>query len=82
MVRMPFERTKPNPVYENDWTVDATVEVTAMEIDKGLHQLSSPSSRRVPDCLRMVIQEEGVVPKVHDEVLPHACRYKECMERV
>jgi hypothetical protein len=40
--------------------------VTTTENDKGLLKLSALSSRRVPDCLRMVIQEEDIVPKVHD----------------
>ena len=45
--------------------------VTATEIDRGLRQLLAPASKRVPDYLRMGIREEGIVAKVHDEVLPH-----------
>jgi hypothetical protein len=45
--------------------------VTTMEIITGLRQLLAPSSRRVPDYLRMGIRDEGIVSKVYDEVLPH-----------
>ena len=45
--------------------------VTTMEINKGLRQLLAPSSRVVPDYLRMVMLEECIVPKVYDKVLPY-----------
>ena len=45
--------------------------VTTMEINKGLRRPLAPSPRRVPAYLRMGIREECIVPKVHDEGLPH-----------
>ena len=40
--------------------------VTATDNDKGLCGLLAPSSRRVPDYIRIGIREEGIVPKVYD----------------
>ena len=69
-----------------------------MEINKGLRRLSAPSSRKVPDYLRIIIREEVIVPKVHDATLMKryqrtvcslldvqnltACTYKQYMERI
>ena len=57
---------RPRPRAE-EWVLT----VTTMEINKGLRQLLAPSSRVVPDYLRVVILEEGIVPKVYDKVLPY-----------
>ena len=63
--------TDPHNMRPRSRVEEQVLTVTTMEINKGLRRPSAPSSRRVPNYLRIIIREEGIVPKVYDEVLPH-----------